>query len=358
MNEGFWPIVFALGATQGVLLCVALLVRRTENRTATRLLAAIIGVFATMIFGGMVSEALADPWDDLVVYLNINTELAIGPLFLMFAHALVDPVWRLGRRDTLRFLPLPLAAVAWVAAWAYLGNADARSTFLDSSVVPLYVAFKVIWLYGHLVPMLRILEAENRDSHVRVSPTRSVRLSWLRKGMVLLSAMAALIYLTYFLGYFGVDLPFDSDPFGSFMLAVMIYIASWTVLQRPWVLSLRPRQAVAYDWGGEAARLTAHLERERPWLRPELGLGDLARAVGSTDNRISTVIREGLETNFYALVNRYRLAEFERLARDPSQRHRSVLELAYQAGFNSKASFYRVFRETHGTTPTAFRDAV
>ena len=39
-------------------------------------------------------------------------------------------------------------------------------------------------------------------------------------------------------------------------------------------------------------------------------------------------------------------------------RHRSVLELAYEAGFNSKASFYRVFREAHGTTPTAFRKAV
>jgi AraC-like DNA-binding protein len=31
-----------------------------------------------------------------------------------------------------------------------------------------------------------------------------------------------------------------------------------------------------------------------------------------------------------------------------------VLELAYAAGFNSKASFYRLFRRSHGTTPTAF----
>ena len=51
-------------------------------------------------------------------------------------------------------------------------------------------------------------------------------------------------------------------------------------------------------------------------------------------------------------------AEFERLARNAENRDRSVLELAYDAGFNSKASFYRLFRRTHGTTPTAFLNEV
>ena len=85
---------------------------------------------------------------------------------------------------------------------------------------------------------------------------------------------------------------------------------------------------------------------------------DLAGTLGWSENRLSAVIGEGLGTTFYALLNRYRLGEFERLARDPELRHRSVLELAYEAGFNSKASFYRVFRESHGTTPTAFRKAI
>ena len=61
-----------------------------------------------------------------------------------------------------------------------------------------------------------------------------------------------------------------------------------------------------------------------------------------------------MQTSFYDLVARYRLNEFERLARDAGNRGRSVLELAYDAGFNSKASFYRLFRRVHGTTPTAF----
>ena len=91
-------------------------------------------------------------------------------------------------------------------------------------------------------------------------------------------------------------------------------------------------------------------------LESELGLADLAAALGSTENRLSSVINEGLDTSFYGLLNHYRLAEFERLARDPASRDRSVLDLAFDAGFNSKASFYRAFREAHSTTPSAYRN--
>ena len=67
------------------------------------------------------------------------------------------------------------------------------------------------------------------------------------------------------------------------------------------------------------------------------------------------MINEGLGTTFYDLVSRYRLAHFERLAGDEALRDRTVLDLAFESGFNSKASFYRVFRRVHDTTPSAYR---
>ena len=58
-----------------------------------------------------------------------------------------------------------------------------------------------------------------------------------------------------------------------------------------------------------------------------------------TQNQLSAVINDGLDTTFYGLLSRYRLEEFRKLAGDPAQRQRSVLELAFAIGFNSKASF-------------------
>ena len=36
-------------------------------------------------------------------------------------------------------------------------------------------------------------------------------------------------------------------------------------------------------------------------------------------------------------------------------RMKQRVDLAFESGFNSKASFYRVFRQAHDTTPSAYR---
>jgi AraC-like DNA-binding protein len=117
---------------------------------------------------------------------------------------------------------------------------------------------------------------------------------------------------------------------------------------------VRPRQADLDRYADDMRKLEQHLEQERSFLDPELTARRLAENLGVTENRLSAVLNDGMQTSFYDLVAGYRLAEFDRLARDADNRGRSVLELAYAAGFNSKASFYRLFRRSHGTTPTAF----
>ena len=49
---------------------------------------------------------------------------------------------------------------------------------------------------------------------------------------------------------------------------------------------------------------------------------------------------------------------FRDLARDPANQTRGVLDLAFEAGFSSKATFYRYFRAREGVTPNDFRAAL
>jgi AraC-like DNA-binding protein len=355
--SGFWTLVFAVGAAQGVFLCGALVLRKAGNRSSTRLLAGLAAVATTMIVAGALGGALPARFAYLVSFLNINSELAIGPLLLLFARSLVDPTRRLHRRDGVHFLALVAGMALWAVTWVVLGDADRRIALLANGlVVPVYMAFKVGWLLCYLVAAYRTLD-DARLAGVHAGGRRRVPLGWLRHALLALGAMAAAIYAVSFAQRFGVEMPFEADPLGSLVLAALLYLVSLMVLQRPWVLALRPRPDADDRSADEAARLTAYLESGKPWLRPDLTLADLAETLGSTENRLSTAIRDGLDTSFYALLNRYRLAEFERLAGDPALEHRSVLELAYEAGFNSKAAFYRAFRDTYQMTPTAFRAA-
>jgi AraC-like DNA-binding protein len=95
--------------------------------------------------------------------------------------------------------------------------------------------------------------------------------------------------------------------------------------------------------------------REGGWYRdPELTLAALSHQLHVSPRTASRVLREGLGMSFHSFVNRLRIEEVtERLA-DPDER-RSSLTLALGAGFASKASFTRAFREATGTTASAIR---
>lgn len=357
MNDAFWTTVLAIGVVQGLFLTGALLLRPTANRVATRLLAAIVGVFTLMILGEIAERALGTTLALLAVCLTINFELAIGPSVFLFVRSILDPQRELGRRDAVHFAPLAFGLVVWGVAWWTLsaGPEPSSAAIERLPLIPYFVLFKALVLFAYAIAVMWRMTRGLRESRRFSAGRRAVRLDWLKRWLLGLGAIPLTIYLVVFLEQAGFELVVESDEVRGLLLTMTIYLTSLMVLLRPWVLSLTPHPDGIGRWAREAAEITAYFDRERPWLEPELGLGDLAAALGSTEKRLSAVINEGLETSFYGLLTRYRLAEFERLARDPFQRERGVLDLAFEAGFNSKASFYRAFREAYGTTPTAFR---
>ena len=62
--------------------------------------------------------------------------------------------------------------------------------------------------------------------------------------------------------------------------------------------------------------------------------------------------------NFYEFVNIHRVEEVKALMKDPENRGQKNYELAYDAGFNSKASFYRIFKQFTNQTPSEYRTEV
>jgi AraC-like DNA-binding protein len=96
------------------------------------------------------------------------------------------------------------------------------------------------------------------------------------------------------------------------------------------------------------------LKEEKLFTDPELTLNQLAKAVGVHPNTVSQVINSLENKSFYDLVNELRVEEFKRLASLNSAGQFTFLGLAYDSGFNSKASFNRNFKKYTGLTPTEY----
>ncbi|SHJ11396.1 AraC-type DNA-binding protein [Hymenobacter daecheongensis DSM 21074] len=105
----------------------------------------------------------------------------------------------------------------------------------------------------------------------------------------------------------------------------------------------------------QLARVVQALEQEELFRNPELTLDALAQHLSLTPNTVSQLLNAGLGQSFHDLVNGYRLAEVKRRLLTDDARRLTVLALALEAGFNSKTTFNRVFKEKTGVTPKEYQ---
>jgi AraC-like DNA-binding protein len=105
-------------------------------------------------------------------------------------------------------------------------------------------------------------------------------------------------------------------------------------------------------------RLKVMMDEKKPYLNPDLSLQDLATMLDVSRHQLSAVINNYSKVNFYEFVNTYRVEEVKRLMKNKENQKDKIMSLAYDAGFNSNASFYRIFKNTTGQTPTQYKNSI
>ena len=106
---------------------------------------------------------------------------------------------------------------------------------------------------------------------------------------------------------------------------------------------------------GQLERVVQVLAHEKLFKDPDLTLDGLARHLGLTPNAVSLLLNAGLGQSFPDVVNGYRVAEVEQRLLGPDVQRLTVLAIALEAGFNSKTTFNRVFKEKTGLTPKEYQ---
>lgn len=102
-------------------------------------------------------------------------------------------------------------------------------------------------------------------------------------------------------------------------------------------------------------KLIHFMEIQKPFLDPSLSLNDLAGMVSIPAYQLSQVINSCLHQNFYDFTNSYRVKESQRLLSEQAPDQKTVLEILYETGFNSKSVYNSAFKKYTGMTPSQFR---
>ena len=104
----------------------------------------------------------------------------------------------------------------------------------------------------------------------------------------------------------------------------------------------------------EVKLVSDFMQLKKPYLNPDLNLSDLADLLNISRAELSKIINSGFNKNFNDFINEYRVNTFKNKLASGAHKQLSLLGIAYDCGFNSKATFNRVFKKLTQTSPTEF----
>jgi ligand-binding sensor domain-containing protein/AraC-like DNA-binding protein len=102
-------------------------------------------------------------------------------------------------------------------------------------------------------------------------------------------------------------------------------------------------------------RLLRLLEEDKLYLDPGLTLKKLAHKLRIHPNHLSRIINERFSLSYNDFVNKYRIAEAQKMLSDPRNKQMNILDIIYETGFYSKSVFNTAFKKFTGKTPSEYR---
>ncbi|MBW8191758.1 helix-turn-helix domain-containing protein [Neiella marina] len=118
-------------------------------------------------------------------------------------------------------------------------------------------------------------------------------------------------------------------------------------------LATNSEQGGAAEYGTIFTELDQLMQTHRWYLQPRLSLSDVSRQTGLQSRDISRAINLHAEKSFNEYINNYRV---DYVCNElTSNQPKSLLEISADAGFSSKASFNKVFKQFTKLTPSQYK---
>lgn len=98
-----------------------------------------------------------------------------------------------------------------------------------------------------------------------------------------------------------------------------------------------------------------YMNEEKLYLLPDLNLKMIADSMEVSERKLSAFFGEVLNSNFYDSINLFRVEEAKTILKSNAVESHSITGIGLCCGFSSKSSFYRIFKNKTGVSPSVYR---
>lgn len=377
----FYSTPLLILVIQGLILVGLLLKRYVDKRNASDAILAIL-ILITCYQQICYTVGFMGWYDTFrntkINYFLIPAATAIAPLIYLYVKSITKSNFKFLREHWWHFA-IAIGLVVYrlsIFTYDYLqpGFNETQNgvlkIVLDEAIVqPILnvIDFAVMLLYLAFTIQLYINYKQKIKQYF--SNVFKLELNWIRNFLIIFTFLFLYSSIQSVVGSFITDLGYNERWWLNLAMAICSlyiglkgYFTDTTKLNKL-DFSFSPKQISIPEHNKELKKeisktaietIAELMENEKPYLNPDLNLSELAKQANLTRAQLSEIINSGFHMNFNDFVNSYRVNAFKSMLKQGKHQQLSLLGIAYECGFNSKATFNRVFKKLTNFSPTQY----
>lgn len=364
MDFTFISLLDLLGFVQGTLLGFLLILQSRKHISFLLLGLFLIGYSAelsTTIFENN------EIYENRILYLPINFYFLFMPSLYLYTQSLTRKInWK---KEIKHFIPAILEFVIFSFLFFQkdkieINNSDSASLF---EVIYMLVAWIAITTYAVLI--IRFVHQLKKKAENFYSNANGKLLDWVKWVAIYVVAFnlmmvgSALIPDDFFNNWVTPTMASINVVFifwvalSGFRQTQIEFTDADEIFEKPNIETQRIENPTVElkTLDADFEKIKDYLTTKKSFKNPQLNLASLANELHFSQRKLSNLINEKANLNFNKFINQYRIEEAKTLLVDENYTHLNMLGIAYEVGFNSKATFYAAFKQMTGTTPNKFQ---
>ena len=361
-------ILLAIGAIQGLIYGSMLWSTKTIHKTANRFLAAILFFFAYRLIVEVLHFFGLGRYDTLY-YILLEFNWIYGALIYFFAVSYVNPKFKLQRQHWLHFLPVIIEVIwsffiktqnfywdgtreslSWLGYWGYVVWMHYPTMYVVSGLLIIWYSYRA----------LKVLKSPPEIAGFKLLKERIL---WIKRVVIALAIFSCLFTIITLVDFLFFDYAFNF--FGYPIFIIMAIITYWLGLEgfsRRKTIAFKeveiPSEKELAQLNAIGEKLTQIMGEEQLYKNPQLTVSLLSEAIETKPYLVTKTLAIVFQTKFSDYVNELRFEALKKLLAQPENAKFTLLSLAFEAGFNSKASFNRTVQKLTGKSPKHLKSGI
>ncbi len=359
-----WAVFCFYVAFIGIFIAVVLNFRKRSDKIANFIMSAFVLIHSCFIIHIGIYLMNYGYYFPHVYYMSTMFSFLYGPLIYFYFKRVttkycfrVDDLWHLLPTVVLAFLLVPIYVLPSEEKLRIMihGERPYMSLIMITKLTSLLV-------YGIFVIKMYLKYTKNTIFRSKLKH------NW-QRNIVFFCSIYVISYAIY-------TVLIMQHVFSGFLFYTQVVAMSFLVLYVGYMAFVQPSlfgnlkivdpvkktKNVKYEKSGLTQSLSLELKikllyllnEKKVYKQNDITLQKLSEMLETTRHNTSQIINEHFELNFFELINKYRIDEAKEILKREKHKGFTIIDVAYEVGFNNKVTFNKSFKKYNQITPSEY----